>query len=79
MRWKEIIEVASVGATASGNIASVVNPHVAIGSKSERKRYSGSGKMGKAPRPPKAKKQKPTDNALNMKNVSIFGGPALKR
>ena len=26
MRWKEIIEVASVGATASGNIARVVNP-----------------------------------------------------
>ena len=32
MRIKEIIETASVGATASGNIASVVNPHVAIGS-----------------------------------------------
>jgi hypothetical protein len=80
MRIKEIIETATAGATASGNIASVVNPHVAIGSDSERKRYSGSpGKMGKAPRPPKAKKQKPTDNALNMKNTSIFGGPALKR
>lgn len=26
----------------------------------------------------KPKKQKPTDNALDMKNVSIFGGP-LKR
>jgi hypothetical protein len=24
---------------------------------------------------PKPKKQKPTDNALDMKNVSIFGGP----
>ena len=80
MRIKEIIETATAGATASGNIASVVNPHVAIGSDSERKRYSGSpGKMGKAPRPPKAKKQKPTDNALNMKNTSIFGGPMLKR
>lgn len=27
----------------------------------------------------KAKKQKPTDNALDMKNVSLFGGPAVKR
>jgi len=78
MRIKEIIETASAGATASGNIASVVNPHVAIGK--DLKKYSGSpGKMGKAPKPPKPKKQKPTDNALNMKNTSIFGGPMLKR
>jgi hypothetical protein len=27
----------------------------------------------------KPKKQKPSDNALNMKGVSIFGGPAIKR
>lgn len=27
----------------------------------------------------KPKKQKPTDNALDMKGTSIFGGPAIKR
>lgn len=27
----------------------------------------------------KPKKQKPTDNALDMKNVSLFGGPMRKR
>ncbi len=27
----------------------------------------------------KPKKQKPTDNALDMKNVSIFGGKMVKR
>jgi len=35
--------------------------------------------MGKTPKHPKPKKQKPTDNALNMKDTSIFGGPMLKR
>ena len=28
---------------------------------------------------PKPKKQKPSDNALNMKNVSIFGGPKKRK
>lgn len=27
----------------------------------------------------KAKKQKPTDNALDMKGVSLFGGKTIKR
>ena len=37
------------------------------------------GKSGtKAPRVPKPKKIKPTDNALDMKGVSIFGSP-IKR
>lgn len=27
----------------------------------------------------KPKKQKPTDNALDMKNVSVFGGNIVKR
>ena len=60
MRWREITETASAGATSSGNIAVVVNPHVAHSKK-------------------KPKKQKPTDNALDMKGTSIFGGPAIKR
>ena len=75
MRWREIIEAASAGATASGNIATVANPHMAIGDKKTRKKY---GLTGGLPNPPKAKAQKPTDNALNMKGTSIFGGP-LKR
>ena len=55
-----VSEAASVGTTASGNMATVANPQIAHSKK-------------------KPKKQKPTDNALNMKGTSIFGGPALKR
>ena len=84
MRIYEIISIkgqATAGATSSGNIATVVSPHIAIGKARGKKSYIGSpGKSGtKAPNPPKPKKQKPTDNALNMKGVSIFGGPAIKR
>ncbi|NDB64550.1 MAG: hypothetical protein EB168_02620 [Euryarchaeota archaeon] len=71
-------ETATPGSTSAGNMATVVNPHVAVGKMG--KSYTGSpGVSGtKAPKPPKPKKQKPTDNALDMKNTSIFGGP-LKR
>jgi hypothetical protein len=80
MKIKDIIETATAGATASGNIASVVNPHIAIGNKKQQKNYAGSpGKMGKTPKHPKPKKQKPTDNALNMKGTSLFGGPLVTR
>lgn len=50
----------------SGNFGVVVNPHTTnpYAHKSAKR---------------KPKKQKPTDNALDMKGVSIFGGPALKR
>jgi hypothetical protein len=64
-------EIASAGATSAGSIATVVNPHVAIGDKNARKRY---GQKGENPNPPKAKPQKPSDNALDMKGVSVFGG-----
>ena len=37
MKIKDIIETATAGATASGNIASVVNPHIAIGNKAQQK------------------------------------------
>ena len=82
MKISEIIrEQATAGATSAGNISSVVSPHIAIGKDRFNKSFTGSpGKSGKkAPRVPKPKKQKPTDNALNMKGTSIFGGPALKR
>ena len=65
----------SVTVTSSGDIAAVNNPHMAIGDKKTRKKY---GLTGGLPNPPKAKAQNPTDNALNMKGTSIFGGP-LKR
>jgi|TARA_B100001093_G_C26355181_1_gene812043 hypothetical protein len=65
MKIREIMETASAGATASGNIAVVANPQTTnpFAYKSAKK---------------KPKKQKPTDNALNMPGTSIFGGP-LKR
>ena len=81
MRIHEIItETSAPGTTVAGNFASVANPHVAIGKDRFKKSYTGTpGVSGtKAPNPPKPKKQKPTDNALDMKGTSIFGGP-LKR
>ena len=51
---------------SSGNFATIANPDVTNPYKS------------KPPKFKKPKMQKPTDNALNMKNVSIFGGPANK-
>ena len=83
MRIAEIIikEQATAGATSSANIATVTSPHIAIGKDRTKKSFTGSpGKSGKkAPRVPKAKKQKPTDNALDMKGTSLFGGPSLIR
>lgn len=82
MKIHEVIrEQATAGATSSGNIATTVSPHIAIGKDRFKKSFTGTpGKSGtKAPRVPKIKKQKPTDNALNMKGTSIFGGPAIKR
>jgi len=78
---KEILETASPGSTSAGNIASVVNPHLSPGPARGKKSYIGSpGRSGtKSPPQPKPKKQKPSDNALNMKGVSLFGGPAIKR
>lgn len=74
-------EAASAGATSSGNIATVANPHLSPGSARGKKSYTGSpGKSGTtAPPQPKPTQQSPTDNALNMKGTSIFGGPAIKR
>jgi hypothetical protein len=61
-----VSETASAGSTASGNIATVANPQV-----TNPFAYSSAKK--------KPKKQKPTDNALDMKGTSVFGGPMLKR
>lgn len=80
MKIREILEAASAGATSAGNVASVANPHISPGTARGKKSYIGSpGKSGtKAPPQPKPKKQKPTDNALDMKNVGLFGQP-IKR
>ena len=67
MKIKDLLEDASAGASSAGDIASVPNAHV---TNPYLKHNKG--------RQPKPKKVKPTDNALDM-NVSLFGGPALKR
>jgi hypothetical protein len=88
MKVHEILsETATAGATSSGNIATVVSPHLAIGKKRGKKSYIGDpwgGKSGtKAPKPPKVKQKKNKNgtavNALDMKGTSIFGGTTIKR
>lgn len=77
----KIKESATAGATSAGNIATVVNPHISPGSARGKSSYTGKpGQSGtKSPPQPKPKKQKPTDNALDMK-TSLFGeGGAIKR
>ena len=71
MRIRDIIsEVATAGATSAGSIATVANPHIAIGNKKARDAY---GKKGDQSMPPKAKMQKQNDNDLNMTGTQIFG------
>ena len=84
MKIKEILEAASVGATSSGNIATVVNPHLSPGKARGKKSYIGSpGRSGtKAPAQPKAVQPKTkmgtAVNALDIKGASLFGQP-IKR
>jgi hypothetical protein len=77
-------EFASAGATSSGNIASVVSPHVAIGKDRGNKAYTGTpGHSGtKAPRLPKIVQPKNPDGTAKGaqtgkldKDISLFGGP----
>ena len=90
MKLHEIIirrveEQATAGATSSGNIASVVSPHIAIGKDRGNKSYTGTpGKSGtKAPKLPKIVQPKNPDGsakgAHNLPGVSLFGGPLQKR
>ncbi len=78
MKIRDILESATAGATSSGNIATVVSPHIAIGKDRGNKSYTGSpGKSGtKAPAVPKVTQKKKKDgtavNALDMKG-NIFG------
>ena len=71
-KYKKIsMEDATAGSTSSIDVGTVVSPHIAIGDKKARNAY---GKKGMPAKPPKAKMQKPTDNALDMTGVSVFGG-----
>ena len=90
MKISEVIirETATAGATSSGNIASVVSPHVAIGKDRGNKSYTGSpGVSGtKAPKLPKVVQPKNPDGSAKGaqtgklgKDVSLFGGPLVKR
>ena len=86
MKIRDILESATAGATSSGNIATVVNPHLSPGKARGKKSYIGEpgGPGGtKAPPQPKVKQPKKKDgtaaNALDMK-ASLFGeGNAIKR
>lgn len=81
MKIRELLETATAGATSAGNIASIANPHISPGAARGKSSYTGlPGKSGtKSPPQPKPKKQKPTDNALDMK-TSLFGeGNLIKR
>ena len=79
-------ESATAGATSSGNIASIANPHLSPGKARGKKSYTGDpwgGKSGtKAPPQPKVKQPKAANgtakNALDMKN-SIFGENPVRR
>lgn len=81
MKIKDILESATAGSTSSGNIASIANPHISPGPARGKTSYTGTpGRSGtKSPPQPKPKKQKPGQNALDMK-TSLFGeGNAIKR
>jgi hypothetical protein len=82
MKISEIlVEAATGGSTSSAMMGSIPNPHISPGPARGKSSYTGTpGKSGtKAPPQPKPKKQKPSDNALDMK-TSLFGeGNLLKR
>ena len=87
MKINEILirETASAGATSSGSIASVVSPHIAIGSDRFKKSYTGSpGRSGtRAPRVPTAYTPKNADGtargAHELTGTSLFGGSGVVR
>ena len=82
---KRIQEAATAGATSSGNIASVVSPHIAIGRDRFKKSYTGTpGVSGtKAPKLPKIVQPKNPDGTAKgahaLPGVNLMGGPLVKR
>lgn len=86
MKISELLgETATFGATGSGSIATVINPHHSPGPARGKKSYIGSpGKSGtKAPPQPKVVQPKNPDGtakgADQIKGASLFGGPPVKR
>jgi hypothetical protein len=87
MKIREVLisETATAGATSAGNIASVANPQVAIGSDRFKKSYTGTpGVSGiRAPRLPKISQPKNVDGTAKgthaLPGVSLFGGPGVVR
>ena len=87
MRINEILikEQATAGSTSSGNIATVVSPHIAIGPDRSKKSYTGTpGHSGKrAPRLPTTYTPKNSNGtakgAHELAGTSLFGGPLVKR
>lgn len=87
MRINEILirEQATAGATSTGNIATVVSPHIAIGPDRFKKSYHGSpGRSGmRAPKLPKAYTPKNPNGtakgAHELSGSSLFGGPGVVR
>jgi len=87
MKINEVIirEQATAGATAAGNIATVVSPHIAIGKDRFKKSFTGSpGVSGtKAPKLPKIVQPKNANGTAKgahaLPGVSLFGGPGIKR
>lgn len=83
MKISELLEDASAGSTSAGDVATVVNPQIAIGKDRGNKSYTGSpGKSGtKAPRVPKVVQPKNPDgtakNGSDMDN--LFGVSTIKR
>jgi hypothetical protein len=81
----QLEESATAGATSAANIGTVVNPHISPGKARGKKSYTGSpGKSGtKSPAQPKivqrTNKNGTAKGAHELKGVSLFGGPALKR
>lgn len=80
MKISEIFEAATAGATSSGSIATVANPHISPGKSRGKKSYTGSPGRSGTKSPPQPKPANMTGkNALNMK-TSLFGeGNAIKR
>lgn len=83
MKIREIIrETGTSGGTSSASIASVANPNLSPGTARGNKYYIGSpGHSGtKSPPQPTVKQPKTphgtAKNALDITDVSIFGGPA---
>lgn len=83
MKFNEILPPVLNETTSSGNIATVVSPHIAIGKDRTNKSFTGSpGKSGtKAPAVPKVSQKKNKDgtakNALDQ-TTNIFGS-TIKR